>query len=72
MMFTIDNIIIHDFFTPDGKGGSKFEYDVYKGQPLNHEYVREKIEKIFGVDGYSHYCLEQTQNNAGVGFYIPK
>lgn len=64
-------IIIHDFFTPAVGNKSKFAYDVYKGTPLDHKYVVKAIEKIYGVDDYLHYCVDQSELGVGVGIYIP-
>lgn len=64
-------IAIHDFFTPDGNGGSKFEYDAYGVQALNFEYVQKKIENIYGSENYKHYCLDRAELNRGVGFFHP-
>lgn len=64
-------ILIHDFFTPGVNGASKFAYDVYKGTPLDHKYVVKAMEKIYGVDQYLTYCIDQSELGVGVGIYIP-
>jgi hypothetical protein len=71
--FNIKPIIaIHDFFTPDENGFSKFGYDKYGNQPLDLHYVSNKMAKIYGEDGFLHYCLNEVEVNSGVGFFIPE
>lgn len=65
-------IIIHDFFVPDEKGKAKFGYDKYKNTILNYEYVKSQIDKIYGKEKYIHYCLQESEINAGVGIFVPK
>lgn len=65
-------IIIHDFFVPDGTGKAKFGYDKYGNTILNYEYVKPKMDKIYGEEKYIHYCLQESETNAGVGIFIPK
>jgi predicted O-methyltransferase YrrM len=64
-------IIIHDFYVPDMNGNAKFDYDKYGQQPLDLEYVKEKIQKIF-PDGYTHYCTQQSEINSGSGIFMSK
>jgi predicted O-methyltransferase YrrM len=65
-------IIIHDFYVPDKDGNAKFGYDKYDTKVLNFDYVRPSMEKIYGVDGYTHYCLNESEINAGCGIFTPK
>jgi hypothetical protein len=71
-------IFIHDFDC----GHEGWRYDCTKdGQCLNFDYVKEKIEAIYGVDGYV-FEVSQTSNNSrngtgepnniGCGFFYPK
>lgn len=64
-------IAIHDFFVPDGNGNAKFGYDVYRGQPLNLEYIKSSIEKIYGETGYGYRLSESSTRNSGVIYIYP-
>lgn len=64
-------IIIHDFFVPDENGKAKFGYDKYGDRILNYEYVKSHIDQIYGENKYTHYCLQESEINAGVGIFIP-
>jgi hypothetical protein len=66
-------ILIHDFFVPDENGKAKFGYDVYKGQALDHEFMKPVVEDLFGKDEYVHYCIQNRHEvDAGVGIYYSK
>jgi hypothetical protein len=71
-------IFIHDFDC----GYEGWNHDVSEtGDELNFEYVKEKMDLIYGVDGYV-FEVSQTSNNAsngngqpnkiGCGFFYPK
>lgn len=64
-------IIIHDFFTPNEFGNSKFGFDRYKDQNLDFYYVKKHIEEIY-KNGYNHYCMQESELNVGVGIFCPK
>lgn len=64
-------IIIHDFFVPDEIGKAKFGYDKYGDRILNYEYVKFHMDQIYGEKNYIHYCLQESEINAGVGIFIP-
>jgi hypothetical protein len=65
-------IIIHDFYVPNEFGQAKFGFDKFKEQPLNFEYVKEKIENIYGVDNYSLFYIENSEINSGVAIFSEK
>lgn len=71
-------IFIHDFDC----GYEGWNYDrTDAGDELNYEYVKEKMDLIYGVDGYV-FEVSQTSNNQpngfgqpnkiGCGFFYPK
>jgi len=64
-------IIIHDFFVPNEKGRAKFNFDTYNGQPLNLEYVRPSLDKIYGKNGWSYSYNERVQLNSGIVYIEP-
>lgn len=63
-------ILIHDFFTPNGSGGSKFGYDTYNGVPIDFNLVKNVISQIYNNE-YVHYCIENSEINSGVGIITP-
>jgi len=65
-------IMIHDFYTPDGNGNSKFGYDQYKDIIIGFDYVKEKMDNIYGLNNYDVNYLEQTTMNRGVGIFSEK
>lgn len=67
-------IIIHDFFVPrtDDTSKSKFGYDKYDDRVLDYDYVRQHMDKIYGDAAYTHYCLQDSEIDAGVGIFLPK
>jgi hypothetical protein len=60
-------IIIHDFDTENG-----FAFDVYNDQSLNLSYVKDKIMKIYGEDGYNVYYNSESDINRGCAYFYPK
>jgi hypothetical protein len=65
-------IIIHDFMVPDRP---EFGYDVYPDQGIvyNWEWIREKIEDIYGHDEYhKEYNTQATGAMRGCLFIFPK
>lgn len=63
-------IVIHDFQVP---GHPELGYDEYNGQPFTWDWIKESIEKIYGVDGYNiEYNSEATGAKRGVIFITPK
>ena len=66
-------VLIHDFYVPNGSGGAKFGYDVYKGQPLDYAFVKASADALYGgEEEYQHYCIQEAEVNAGVGVFVPK
>lgn len=64
-------ILIHDFYVPNENGAAKFNYDMYKDQPLNLKYVQKQMEKIYN-NNYIHYCTEYSEINSGTGIFLNK
>jgi len=64
-------IIIHDFFVPNAKGGAKFGFDRYKGQPLNLNYIKNGIETIYD-SGYDYHYSDKVELNSGLIYVYPK
>lgn len=67
-------IIIHDFFVPDLKNEfvAKFNYDSYKGDALNINFIREELIDIFGSNCFHWYFnCNPTSENVGVLFVEP-
>lgn len=65
-------IIIHDFFVPDENGNAKFGFDIYDGIVLNFEYIKEKLNKIYG-DNFEYYYTEKIDCvNSGSIYILPK
>lgn len=63
-------IVIHDFQVP---GHPELGFDEYNGQPFTWEWIKESVEKIYGVDGYNiEYNSEATGAKRGVIFLSPK
>jgi hypothetical protein len=58
-------IIVHDFFVPNSRGGAKFGFDTYKGQPLNINYISEALEKIYSK-GYLFFYSDKVEVNSGL------
>ena len=58
-------IAIHDFYVPDANDNAKFGFDSYNNQPLNFEYIKSDIEKIYGTNYEIKYSTQST-NNSGV------
>jgi hypothetical protein len=65
-------IAIHDFYVPDEKGGAKFGYDSYRGQPLNFNYIKNSIDEIYGAESYEVLYSSSSATNSGVIYIIPK
>lgn len=65
-------IMIHDFFVPGADGNALFGFDSYQNQPLNYEYVREGLEKIYGVDGFNYFYSDKVELNSGLLYVEPK
>lgn len=60
-------IIIHDFDTENG-----FAYDTWGNHPLNWDYVKDKITKIYGEDGFKTYYNLESGINRGCAYFYPK
>lgn len=61
---------IHDFKVP---GHPELGFDSYGGQDYDWEWIKESVEKIYGVDGYNiEYNSEATGAKRGVIFITPK
>lgn len=61
-------IAIHDFIVP----GTDFGYDSYNGEPFDWEFVREKIEAIYGVDGFSYFYNTEAEGARRGILYVEK
>lgn len=63
-------IVIHDFQVP---GHPELGFDEYNGQPFTWDWIKESVEKIYGVDGYNiEYNSAATGAKRGVIFLSPK
>lgn len=63
-------LIIHDFKVP---GHPELGFDSYGGQDYEWEWIKESVEKIYGVDGYNiEYNSEAAGARRGVIFLTPK
>jgi hypothetical protein len=79
-------ICIHDFFVPGGNKlrngdnfilvdsgkGSKFGYDEYLGIPLDINYIKEEIEKIYNNKYEYHYTSKIDKVDSGIIYIYPK
>jgi len=63
-------VIVHDFFVPDGNGGSKYGFDSYKGSPLDFGYIEGKLNEIYESQ-YDYFYSDAVELNSGV-IYIRK
>jgi hypothetical protein len=69
-------IFIHDFDC----GHEGWQFDSYGDIVLNHDYIKDKMDLIYGVDGYVFEVSQESQNDPsgdvenkrGCGFYYPK
>ena len=64
-------IAIHDFYVPDENGNAKFGFDSYHGCPLNFDYIKFSIEKIYD-NNYEFKYSTSSITNSGVIFVYPK
>jgi len=63
-------IAIHDFKVP---GHPELGYDTYGGQDYEWEWIKDKVEIIYGKDGYQvSYNAEAVGMKRGVIFITPK
>ena len=63
-------IAIHDFLVPDHP---ELGYDAYNGQKYEWDWIKEKVENIYGVDGYNvSYNSEATGAKRGIIYLQPK
>lgn len=63
-------IAIHDFKVP---GRADLSFDTYGGQDYEWEWIRESIEDIYGVDGFTiEYNTQATGAKRGIIYIIPK
>ncbi len=63
-------IAIHDWKVPNRPD---LGYDSYKGQDFTFDWIKESIEKIYGVDGYSYHYNDQAEGaKRGVIYLYPK
>ena len=64
-----DCIVIHDCYVPQSELG----FDTYNGQAISLDYVREKLDKIYGIDGYKYtYNTIPCGAKRGVLFVEPR
>lgn len=62
-------IVIHDWKVP---GRPDLGYDSYKGQDFTFEWIRESVESIYGVDGYSYHYNDKAEGaKRGVIYIYP-
>ena len=64
-------IVIHDFKVPNQNLG----YDTYNGQPFELDWIKSKLEMIYGVDGYDYYYNSEetsTEIKRGLIYITPK
>lgn len=59
-------IIIHDFVVP----GKDFGFDSYNGQQFDLLFIEEKINNIYGKDGYTYYYNETAEGAQRGVIYI--
>lgn len=64
-------IVIHDFKVPNQNLG----YDTYNGQPFELDWIKSKLEMIYGVNGYDYYYNSEetsTEIKRGLIYITPK
>jgi predicted O-methyltransferase YrrM len=54
-------IIIHDFFVPDINGNAKFQFDTWRGNKIDLDYVKSSLDEIYEINGYEYYFLENQE-----------
>jgi hypothetical protein len=65
-------IVIHDFKVPNE---SNLGYDSIHGQPFEFDWIKPKLEMIYGVDGYDWYYNSDataTEIKRGLIYITPK
>lgn len=65
-------IIIHDFQV---EGEPALGYDSYNGQPFTFEWIKPRLDEIYGADGYDYYYnsdATSTSIKRGIIFITPK
>lgn len=65
-------IAIHDFQVPNEPN---LGFDSYYGQPFTYEWIKPRLEEIYGVDGYDYYFNSDATSTAikrGIIFITPK
>jgi hypothetical protein len=64
-------IVIHDFYVPNTNLG----YDSYGGQVFNYEWIKPRLDLIYGIDGYDYYYNsdeKSTEVKRGLIYVTPK
>ena len=64
-------IVIHDFNVPNTSLG----FDSYNGQVFNYEWIKPKLDAIYGIDNYKFYYNsdeKSTEVKRGVIYITPK
>jgi hypothetical protein len=64
-------IVVHDFFVPNSNLG----YDAYNGQVFNFEWIKPKLDLVYGIDNYDYYYNSNetsTEVKRGLIYIIPK
>jgi hypothetical protein len=64
-------IVIHDFYVPNTNLG----YDSYGGQVFNYEWIKPRLDTIYGIDGYNFYYNsdeKSTEVKRGLIYVTPK
>lgn len=65
-------IAIHDFFVPNEP---KLGFDSYNDQPFTFEWIRPRLDEIYGEGGYDHYYnsdATSTEIKRGIIYITPK
>ena len=62
-------IAIHDWKVP---GRPDLGFDSYKGQDFTFEWIKDSLDNIYGVDGYSYHYNDQAEGaKRGVIYIYP-
>ena len=63
-------IAIHDFVVP---GHPELGFDSINGQAFTYEWLKPNFDRIYGVDGYTHYYNDKAVGAMrGIIYLIPK
>lgn len=65
-------IVIHDFKVD---GEPALGYDSYNGQPFSFDWIKPRLDEIYGTDGYEYYYnsdATSTEIKRGIIYITPK